>query len=152
MVELSPNKYKNRFGILYKTKVEPRLFRQAPLIALDIMNELRVETPVDTGWAVSNWIPTIGFQVLYPVGVRPESTGQRQIENSPESEAGMASLLAAKRASGRIFGYRGAPIHIVNNVPYIVKLDSGTSEQAPRNFVLTAVSHAMMKARARRLL
>lgn len=148
MVQLNRKRYRDRFGKLFDKKLSRRLFRQAPRIALNITNELKTVTPVDTGWAASNWIPTIGFQVLQAVGKRPESTGKRQIKDSPESASGIASLLVAMKAAGKS-GYRGAPIYIVNNVSYIVDLDNGTSTQEPANFVKRAIARALAKARAR---
>jgi len=150
MVQLNSNKYKDRFGILYKTKLEPRLFRRAPLLALRITNELKIDTPKDTGWASVNWLPTIGFQVLQAVGKRPvraEGGVGVLLKSSPEQSAGIAALLSAIKTSG-IRGYKGAPIYIVNNVPYIVKLDSGSSRQIAGNFVLRAISRAVRKVKA----
>lgn len=95
-------------------------------------------TPVDTGWARANWIPTIGDAPSTAAAPKPEgdnisvsvaSLGQQQA-------VGVATVAATYKLS------RGA-VHISNNVPYIVRLDGGSSQQAPRGFVLQGIIKAL---------
>lgn len=85
-------------------------------------------TPVDTGWARSNWIPSIG--------------------TSPESPAGSKeNVTDAQRLSGEgeVLGYQfgQGTVYITNNVPYIKDLNEGTSQQAPEGFVQKAIQEAV---------
>jgi len=85
-------------------------------------------TPVDTGWARSNWIPAIGVPVRDPAGSRSAVTTSAQ-------QAGVASLLSYTRDKGTVF--------ISNNVHYINKLNAGSSSQAPAGFVQVAIIKAI---------
>lgn len=85
-------------------------------------------TPVDTGWASSNWIPSIGQPVTEPYGSKLAVDRSR-------SNAGIASLATYKKEQG--------PIFIANNVPYINLLNTGSSRQAPPAFVDIAVQRAL---------
>lgn len=102
--------------------------RAVAKIALDITANLVETTPVDTGWARSNWVPSIGA---------PET----EVAGSPDSidqgaqRSGQASLLGYDIARGAVF--------VSNNVPYIQRLNDGSSAQAPRAFVQDAVDRAV---------
>lgn len=86
-------------------------------------------TPVDTGWARANWVPRIG-------------TPPKGTSGSPESVSVAAQSLGIAQVAG---GYRLAagPVFISNNVPYIVFLNEGSSQQAPAGFVQNAVMKAI---------
>lgn len=87
-------------------------------------------TPVDTGWARANWVPSIGPGHSGVIG-SPDavSTGAQQ--------AGLATVATSKQA------IRIAGVSISNNVPYIVRLNEGSSKQAPRGFVQRAIRKAV---------
>lgn len=86
-------------------------------------------TPVDTGWASSNWLPSIDIPFIAP-------TGSKKAVSTADSDDGLASL--------RLFRYRpDAVIYITNNVPYITELNQGYSKQQPRGFVQRAITQAM---------
>lgn len=86
-------------------------------------------TPVDTGWARANWVPQIGS----PAG---GLSGTRDAVSPGAQTAGVATVATSYRLSG------GA-VHISNNVPYIVKLNEGSSKQAPKGFVQDAIAKAV---------
>lgn len=94
-------------------------------IALDVTANLKSTTPVDTGWARSNWIPSVGAAFGGTVG-------------SPTAVSGSGG-------EGRIAGYKlsQGSVFISNNVPYIGRLNSGYSKQAPAGFVQRAVEKAV---------
>lgn len=87
-------------------------------------------TPVDTGWARANWIVSVGRPEVLPVGSRKEVS-------IAEQQASLAALLGYKRTAGAVF--------IVNNVPYIRKLNEGWSKQAPAAFIQAAVAEGSKK-------
>lgn len=89
-------------------------------LVLEITNDLIQLTPVDTGWAQSNWVPSIGS----PVG---EAVGSREGVDRSAQERGMAEVVAFTLDMGDIF--------ISNNVPYIVPLNEGHSPKAQAGFI-----------------
>lgn len=80
-------------------------------LVLEIDANLREATPVDTGHARANWVPSIGTP----------HTGE---DSGAAHEAGIA----------RILGYvlEDGPVFESNHVPYINALNYGHSKQAPR--------------------
>lgn len=88
-------------------------------------------TPVDTGWARANWIPSIGGEPA------SEPTGSKTSVGSAEAalQGGLGSVLGYKLFNG--------PVFITNNVPYIIRLNDGSSGQAPRGFVQAAITAAV---------
>ncbi len=102
-------------------------------LALDIVANLvkaaaEGGTPVDTGWARSNWLINIGSPITSPSG----DVGQP----SPSAQsAGQASML--------VYSVLQGPVWISNNVPYIVFLNEGSSKQAPAGFVQRSIARAL---------
>ena len=90
-------------------------------------------TPVDTGWARANWIPNIGSPAKGTAGSR-EQAEAGQLPS--DSATGVAKVVTSYRLSQ-------GPVHITNNVPYILPLNEGSSKQAPRGFVQQAVRKAV---------
>tara|TARA_R110002153_G_scaffold54447_6_gene151682 strand:- start:1158 stop:1568 length:411 start_codon:yes stop_codon:yes gene_type:complete len=86
-------------------------------------------TPVRTGWARANWIPRIG-------GPSTEAVGDEEAVGLAKAaqQIGLGSVLSYKLASG--------PVYISNNVPYILRLNEGSSNQAPAGFVQRAITLA----------
>lgn len=87
-------------------------------------------TPVDTGWASSNWVPLIGREPSAPVG-------SKQAVSTATSDAGLQALR----------GYRWTPdsvIYVSNLVPYITDLNRGWSRQQPAGFVQRAIMQAIL--------
>ena len=95
------------------------------MIALEIDKELRRRTPVDTGHARRNWIPSVG------VPARVEAKDDR-----PHAE-GVAAVLSYQLADGALW--------VANNVPYIRRLNYGHSSQAPAGFVEMAIDAALAR-------
>lgn len=103
-------------------------------------------TPVDTGRARSNWLVEIDAPAA---GIRqPYSPGQKL------GTGETANLNAAlEQAAGKVAQYKvgNSEIHITNNLPYIQKLNQGSSKQAPENFVEIAVGAAIRSVEGARL-
>jgi len=91
-------------------------------------------TPVATGWARANWIANVATPRTDTVG-SPENTTAAEAEQA----ASTGSVLAYKLASG--------PVYISNNVPYIIRLNEGSSKQAAPGFVQAAIQLAVTQLR-----
>lgn len=102
-------------------------------LAAEVVHELTVATPVATGWARSNWLPSVGVPFSSPLG------SKSSVDSSFASSAA-AALLATYRLSQ-------GPVFIANNVPYIGALNNGSSRQAPSGFVERAVEKAASRFR-----
>lgn len=98
--------------------------RQMIRIAISIHTQLVRNTPVDTGWARMNWIPSIGTPSPGPVGSRQSARPNRQ--------ASVAHLLVYKFNQGSIW--------IRNAVPYIQVLNAGHSKQAAAGWVEASIT------------
>ena len=109
-----------------------------------------LKTPVDTGRARSNWVVSIGV----PRTDAPKSAkgprggqGRRGVKTDATNEAledGRATILGYKLGKGGIF--------ISNNVPYIGRLDAGSSAQAPQGMTSAAIKAAQKQLGDARLL
>jgi uncharacterized protein CbrC (UPF0167 family) len=102
-------------------------------IAYDLRKELFDVTPVETGWAKNNWIPSIG---------QPETDtlpGDRTSDpiNTSKMLSGVEELDSYEFGDGNIY--------ITNNANYIQALNDGHSKQAPQNFVQTAMLKTVKK-------
>lgn len=105
---------------------------------LEVTANLIETTPVDTGWARANWIPSLGTPFTQTVG-SPSSV------DTSAQQAGMLALLAYEPAT------LASPLKVFvsNNVPYIGRLNYGWSSQAPSGFVRFAVDKAAETIRMR---
>lgn len=86
-------------------------------------------TPVKTGWARANWIPQIG-------SARKTTTGTSTSVSRGEQQQGIATVAAT-------YKHTQGPVYITNNVPYILKLNDGTSKQAAKGFIQAGVMEAI---------
>ena len=105
-------------------------------LTLEVTANLIEATPVDTGWARANWVPAIGTPALTPS--TPSNKDDRR-QASTQAKAKQASGTAS------IHGYklqRGL-VHVSNGVPYISRLNDGSSIQAPTAFVQRSVLKAV---------
>lgn len=87
-------------------------------VCAQISTEVIKRTPVDTGRARANWIPSIG-------------TPSDNVTDNTDTSGILATnkaLNVSKVASGKMFW-------LVNNLPYIQKLEYGWSNQAPHGMV-----------------
>lgn len=99
-------------------------------LTLNITANLVETTPVDLGWARANWVPAIGVPFTGNAGaVDPDDAGVSA--QGARQQAAIAAMTAYKLGRGSVF--------ISNNVPYIGRLNAGSSRQAPAGFVQGAV-------------
>lgn len=102
-------------------------------IALAIVNDVVWHTPVDTSRALSNWQVYIGVDSRrkippYFMG----SHGSTHFQSADMTIGAAESKLSKKRP--------GQSIWIVNNIPYIIDLNQGSSRQAPAGFYERALA------------
>lgn len=106
-------------------------------ISTEVVAELVATTPVDTGWAQSNWITTLGSARTDPVGTYAAAL------------AGSVSYAAQKLGLALVapgaYNIKKGPVYITNNVPYIGLLNTGSSAQAPDMFVQIAIAAAITR-------
>lgn len=116
------------------------------MAALAADQSVVMATPVDKGRARSNWIVALGApsrDVIEPYA--PGADG---------STGGANATAALAQGSATIAGYSGllhGSIAISNNLPYIGRLNQGSSAQAPAGFVEKAVQSAVRAVRKARL-
>lgn len=109
-------------------KVRAFLANALKQLVLEINRELRQNgspgTPVDTGHARANWVPSVG---------RPF---EQEVDGTSGAAAssGIAEVLAFKLGDGWLY--------VSNNVPYIQQLNRGHSKKAPALFVEQCVARA----------
>lgn len=127
----------------YAKRVERNAPEIVSQVAMAIGPVLVYATPVDTSRARANWqagVGTIPTEYLFP----PPSTPPSASYGGP---AAIAAILAAAD------NYRGGSyIAIVNNSPYIQRLNNGWSAQAPSAFVQLAVMAGIRSMRNVRIL
>lgn len=104
-------------------------------VALAADQTIVTATPVDTGRARANWQAGIGSA---PAGTVEYSGGG----------SGAVSY-ATGAAQSVVTTYKGQPggIWLVNNLPYIQRLNEGWSAQAPAKFVEQAIDTAVTAIR-----
>ena len=103
-------------------------------IALGIVRRLRRNpsrggTPVDTGHARANWVPSVGD---------PHSG---VVDGDAAHDTGVAAVLGYNLGDG--------PAWIANNVPYILRLNDGWSKQQGAFFVERAIAETLLEAEQR---
>lgn len=101
----------------YKVKVIERLENTVRAVALVVDATLVETTPVDIGRARSNWNPSLNV---------PDSS---IVE--PGQKKSISGINTAYKITDTIL--------ISNNLPYIKKLNEGSSKQAPAGFVDAAL-------------
>jgi hypothetical protein len=109
--------------------LERQVENAAKALVLEIVANLVAATPVATGWARANWLPSIGSPSTSTAGSPGSVSGGEQ-------QAGMVAVLR--------FTLAQAVMYVANNVPYITILNYGTSSQAPALFVEYCVMQALL--------
>lgn len=92
-------------------------------IALDLFTRVIRRTPVDTGRARGNWMSSVSTMVLQETGAIDKSGGN-----------------AISKAASTVQGAKGGDvIYLTNTLPYILRLEEGSSTQAPNGMVALTV-------------
>lgn len=124
-------------------KLDEEASNAAVQTALTIVGSLAYDTPVDTSKAISNWQVSVGSPVS---GDRPAfypgELGSTYGASAAATLDAARAALAAKKP--------GQTIYISNLLPYIRKLNAGSSKQHPGAFVEAAVLRGREYLRNRR--
>jgi hypothetical protein len=114
-------------------EIGERLRRQLELVCKDIVltldKKLRNATPIDTGHARRNWVPSVGQAFA------SETTGD------DAHAAGIAQILAYRLEQGVLWE--------ANNVPYIRRLNYGYSRQRAAGWIERAIDETLAEAQQR---
>ena len=109
--------------------------KAARKLVIDIHGELVEDTPVDTGWAMNNWMPSVNIPINKTVGDSENNDPAAML-------GGIANILS--------WHFEDGPAWLANNVPYIKKLNEGHSGQAPAGFVDLVIQRKVNKAKRKR--
>ncbi len=104
-------------------------------ITLDLTANLIEATPVDVGWARSNWVPAIGTPFITNLRGVEATSANAAAAKSRQDNATSVIATGYKLAMGNVF--------VSNNVPYIGRLNDGSSNQEPAGFVQRAIAKAV---------
>jgi hypothetical protein len=97
-------------------------------LAIEITANLIAATPVDTGHARANWVPSIGS----PFG--------SEVGDGGAHDEGVVAILGAPLT---------ADVFVSNNAPYIERLIAGSSSQAPPGWDVEAIDAAVQTVQQR---
>lgn len=107
----------------FRTRTERQRDQLIRYFCLNLLRDVVLGTPVDTGRARANWQASIGSPATGIIEKEDKGGG---------STAAKGSAVAAK-AAGEVF-------FITNNLPYIYRLEfEGLSNQAPAGWVRTSI-------------
>ena len=107
----------------FRAKVGDRCDRLIRKVVFDMTKEIVRMTPVRTGAAKSNW-----FWGVYRV-------------SDTDATASKSGAPSIKRASDFASTVRaGGVVYLTNNLPYIMALEFGSSQQAPAGMVRVTVA------------
>lgn len=109
----------------------------ATTISSEITANLIEETPVDIGWARANWVPSIGS----PIDNNAEQVSDPGPQNVASQRAQQDAAILNVAAN---YELEKGEIFISNNVPYITKLNDGSSRKAPRGFVQQSIAKGIV--------
>lgn len=112
--------------------------RTVKKVAMAIDQTVVVATPVDTGRARANWIASLDVA--------------SQATTEATDKSGRQAIAAARATINGYDGDTNVEVHIANNLDYIGPLNTGTSAQAPRGFVRTAVRAGVAAVKGAKLL
>jgi len=123
------------------TQVENSATRVVKAVSVRALKSLVRNTPVDKGVARSNWRVGLGAPTRSVIGAYApgKKLGIGETANAAAAiNAGRARINSVRGTSSGLT----TAIYISNAVPYIGRLNSGYSGQAPAGFVQTALLEA----------
>jgi hypothetical protein len=103
--------------------------------ALIVNQTIVLATPVDTGRARGNWVASLGGPVTSILDTEDKS-GQETISRNN-------STIGRSKPHGDIW--------LSNNLPYISRLNEGSSSQAPAMFVEQAIQIGLRSSRSQKI-
>lgn len=140
-------------------------------IASVIGEDVVRETPVDEGVARSNWIMSLDQIATYTIPAydpHPKTHHSVYARRALERAAGIVHVLGTgdKEESGNLIGalsqhfatlqqydpVRNKTVYLANHLPYIGKLNAGSSPQTEAGFVQRAVEKGLDAAKRKKLM
>ncbi len=115
-----------------RVRIEKEVAMATNEVAMVIMKTAAVNTQVDTSQALSNWQVSLNVGLKTFIGPRVPGFGGSTKFASYSSAVSAAQRKLVKRRVG-------TAIHIVNNAPYIDKLNYGSFTRLPAGFVEKAL-------------
>lgn len=97
-------------------------------------------TPIDTGWASANWVPSVDAPFIEASDQPDDITAGMVAARGAQAQQGINNILGWNFNNGSVFS--------TNNVPYIGALGAGHSPQSPSGFILIAVERAVKQTAA----
>lgn len=94
-------------------------------VALEVFSRVVMRTPVDTGRARGNWQANVGSPAAGVVEATDTGGSDTVMEIANEVES---------------WDVENVAIYLVNNLPYIVALEDGWSDQAPAGMVKVSLA------------
>lgn len=94
-------------------------------IVLDLFSRVVLRTPVDTGRARGNW---------------QANTGAPMVQEADDRDTTGSATVAAIANEVGSWDVENVAIYLVNNVPYIVPLEEGSSTQAANGMVMVSMA------------
>nr|BDD43784.1 hypothetical protein 4 [Spirochaetaceae bacterium] len=104
----------------FADKTERKLLIIPRKTALELFRRVVMRTPVDTGRARGNWQANVGSPAVGVVEATDTGGGSTIMDIAKEVES---------------WDVENVAIYLVNNLPYIVPLEDGWSDQAPAGMV-----------------
>lgn len=128
----SPSEFARRIDRL-ALRIEGNVDQTVRRVAIAVDQAVVLATPVDTGRARSNWIAQVGSPARRTV----EPTSAQATISQAQAEIGRREI--------------GQDVYISNNLPYIERLNEGSSAQAPAGFVEEAARVGVREAQRARV-
>lgn len=107
-------------------------------IVFDLGARVIMRTPVDTGRARANW--------MFSLGTPSKETSSDLDKETPANSSGAGSSKAKDGLNAALATYdpfKNPIIYFTNSVPYIGRLEYGSSKQAPQGMVRLTVAEFM---------
>lgn len=121
-----------RFELSIRDELTADISREVRKVGFKVLQGVTLKTPKDTGLATSAWL----------VGVRNAPTAEPTVAPGASASAGQAQQ-AGLSVIGTYPQNNLPDLWIVNNLPYIGKLNDGSSLQAPAKFVEQSIAEAV---------
>lgn len=117
--------------------LEQSVEKDTKRIVRSVTRELVKDTPKDTRFAASNWVPSVDTAFTGLAGTKPKKAGDPGVDFGPQ-QRGLAEVETTYKF--------GLSAFITNNVEYLPILNAGSSTQAPMAFVQRAILNGVRNA------
>lgn len=119
-------------------KVKKQVEAKIHSYGFNLLQNLALATPILTGQAKANWQASIGRPDGLFIGLHGPTSDLLDLAHRPPQAVDWAAY--QEQAQAVVYSYTvGQVLYIYSNLPYIQKLNDGSSRQAPAGFVETAI-------------